>query len=99
MYSQPYLMAYRFYPADAMWNLCMAINVYLNVFKRYSAPDLKRLEWMYILVCYGVTFVAAFICCFIWTAKRGRVYGPSLMWCSVSFQWEFLRIALAYGPA
>lgn len=99
MYFQLFLTSYRFFPADAMWNLCMAINVYLNVFKRYSAPDLRKLEWMYILACYGVTFATAFVYCFIWTAERGRVYGPSLLWCSVSSQWDFLRIAIGYGPA
>lgn len=59
-----------------MWNLCMAINVYLNVFKRYSAADLRKLEWTYILACYGVIFVAALVCCFILTAERRRAYGP-----------------------
>ena len=77
----------------------MAISVYLNVFKRYSVQDLKKLEWKYFLLCYGVTFISAFVCCFVWTVQRGRVYGPSLLWCSVSFQWDFLRIVLGYGPA
>ena len=34
-------------PADALWNLAMAINVYLTLFRRYNADQLKALEWRY----------------------------------------------------
>lgn len=36
-----------FLPADALWNLAMAINVYMTLFRRYNADQLKALEWKY----------------------------------------------------
>ncbi|MCJ1387419.1 hypothetical protein MMC18_000262 [Xylographa bjoerkii] len=88
-----------FLPADAMWNLSMAINVYLTVFRRYNPAQLRRLEPIYLLINYGVTFIPALAYIFISTADRHRVYGPAITWCSITSAWGFLRIALCYGPA
>ena len=42
----------RFLPADALWNLAMAINVYMTLFRNYNAQQLKTLEWRYhCMVC------------------------------------------------
>ena len=90
---------FRFLPADALWNLAMAINVYLTLFRKYNASQLKSLEWIYMLVCYGGTFVPAFVYCFVETAGRGKIYGSATLWCWVSIKWDFLRVALCYGPA
>lgn len=44
--------AKRFLPADALWNLAMAINVYMTLFRKYNAQQLKALEWRYhCMVC------------------------------------------------
>ena len=40
----------RFLPADALWNLAMAINVYMTLFHKYNAQQLKTLEWRYHLM-------------------------------------------------
>ena len=77
----------------------MATNVYLTVFRRFSATKLKKLEWIYILVCYGFTFIDALTCLLISTPSRGKIYGPNLLWCSIAKEWAFLRIAMVYGPA
>ena len=42
-----YLTYCRFVPADALWNLAMAINVYLTLFKKYNAQQLKALEYVF----------------------------------------------------
>ena len=89
----------RFLPADALWNLALATNVYLTLFRKYNAAQLKSMEWIYMLVCYGGTFVPAFVYCFIETADRGKIYGPATLWCWISIKWDFLRVALCYGPA
>ncbi|CAD6594551.1 MAG: hypothetical protein ASARMPREDX12_009539 [Alectoria sarmentosa] len=88
-----------FVPADAFWNLAMAINVYLTLFKKYNAQQLKALEWKYHLMCYGVPFVIAFIFIFVETKERGKIYGPAVLWCWLAHDWDFLRIAVCYGPA
>ncbi|MCJ1409138.1 hypothetical protein MMC19_003216 [Ptychographa xylographoides] len=86
-------------PADAMWNLCMAINVYLTVFRKYNAAQLRKLEWIYLTVCYGGTFVVALTYCFISTENSGRIYGNATLWCWIAPKWDGLRVATCYGPA
>jgi hypothetical protein len=41
-------------PADSLWTLSMAFNVYLVFFKKYSSEQLKKLEWKYFIACYGI---------------------------------------------
>ena len=72
-------MYHRFVPADALWNLAMAINVYLTLFKKYNAQQLKALEWKYLLMAYGAPFVIAFTFIFIETKERGKIYGPAVV--------------------
>jgi len=87
-----------FIPADALWTFAMACNVYLTFFHKYSATQLRQIEWKYILLCYGLPFVPAFTYFFIRTDAKGPIYGPADLWCWVSLPWDFLRIAVFYGP-
>lgn len=67
----------RFMPADALWTLAMACNVYLTFRHRFSSSQLRRLEIKYLLLCYGIPFVPAIIYAFLHTEERGRIYGPA----------------------
>ncbi|GIJ86755.1 hypothetical protein Asppvi_005650 [Aspergillus pseudoviridinutans] len=87
-----------FLPADSLWALAMAYNVYLAFFKHYDTRRLGMLEWKYVLFCYGVPFIPAFVYLFLSSESRGKVYGDSVLWCWVSLQWDFLQIAVFYGP-
>ncbi|RHZ63437.1 G protein coupled receptor family protein [Aspergillus thermomutatus] len=87
-----------FLPADSLWALAMACNVYLAFFKHYDTRRLGMLEWKYLLFCYGLPFIPAFIYLFLRSETRGKVYGDSVLWCWVSLPWDFLQIALFYGP-
>ena len=89
----------RFVPADAFWNLAMAFNVYLTLFKKYNAQQLKALEWRYHCLCYGIPMVLAVTCLCVETQGRGKIYGNAVLWCWISQDWDFLRVALCYGPA
>ncbi|KAL8934232.1 MAG: hypothetical protein Q9216_006007 [Gyalolechia sp. 2 TL-2023] len=89
----------RFLPADALWNLCMAINVYMTLFKKYNAQRLKALEWKYHILCYALPFIVAVAYLFIDISPRGKIYGPASLWCWISIEWVAMRIALVYGPA
>ena len=89
----------RFLPADALWNLAMAINVYMTLFRKYNAQQLKSLEWKYHLLCYGCPFVMAFVLLFIRTEARGPIYGPATLWCWIDIDWAALRVAVLYAPA
>ncbi|KAE8328999.1 hypothetical protein BDV39DRAFT_173017 [Aspergillus sergii] len=87
-----------FMPADALWTFAMACNVYLTFFYKYNSEQLRRLEWKYVLFCYGLPFVPSLAYFFIKTKARGKVYGYAVLWCWVSQTWDWLRIAVFYGP-
>lgn len=87
----------RFVPADAFWNLAMAINVYLTLFKKYNAQQLKAMEWRYHLACYGIPFVVALTLLFVETQARGKVYGPAVVRSPSRSQSPGLNLRLSYG--
>lgn len=69
-------------PADALWTFAMGCNVWLSFFRSYDASALRRLEWKYLIACYGLPFIPAFIYIFVSTFDRGRVYGSAVVGCS-----------------
>ena len=77
----------------------MACNVYLTLFKKYNAQQLKALEWRYHLLCYGAPFVVALAYCFVDTQNKGKIYGPAQLWCWIAGDWAFLRLVTFYVPA
>ncbi|GFF96835.1 LOW QUALITY PROTEIN: hypothetical protein IFM47457_11087 [Aspergillus lentulus] len=85
-------------PADSLWSFCMALNIYLTFYRRYTEEDIKKLEKWYFLLCYGLPLVLATVLISIKTDERGRIYGPALIWCSISGPWQFLRLVCFYGP-
>ncbi|KAL9594050.1 MAG: hypothetical protein Q9219_007240 [cf. Caloplaca sp. 3 TL-2023] len=91
--------SYRFFIADALWNVVLALNVYLTLFKKYGSAELKALEWRYHLLCYGTPFIVALVYCFVETQGRGKIYGPAQLWCWISGDWAFLRLVTFYVPA
>lgn len=64
-------------PADALWTLAMAFNVYLTFFRKYNSEQLRQQEWKYLLFCYGLPFIPAFTYFFVKSSSRGRVYGSA----------------------
>ena len=66
-------------PADSLWTLAMAVNVYLTFFHRYSASQLRSLEWKYLLACYCIPFVPALVFIFIKTEERGHIFGSAVV--------------------
>ncbi|KAL8796019.1 MAG: hypothetical protein Q9195_001595 [Heterodermia aff. obscurata] len=86
-----------FLGVDCFWSLCMAVNVYLIFFHKYTIEQLRAMDWKYLIGCYGASFIPAFVYIFVETKARGRVYGPATIWCWVTAEWDPLRIALLYG--
>lgn len=71
-------------PADSLWTLAMAVNVYLTFYHRYSASQLRSLEWKYLLICYGVPFIPAIAFVFTKTEERGHIFGSAVVSCSTT---------------
>jgi len=79
----------------------MALNVYLTVFRKYSSHRLQKLEIRYVLICYGVPFIPSVIFLFIKKNVGGveqPLFGPATLWCWISDDWQFMRLAVFYGP-
>ncbi|KAI9678499.1 MAG: hypothetical protein M1829_002097, partial [Trizodia sp. TS-e1964] len=68
-----------FQPADSLWTLSMAFNVYLTFLRRYTVADLRALEPRYILFCYGLPFIPAITYLFVKTEELGMVYGGATL--------------------
>lgn len=75
----------RFMPADALWTFAMAFNVYLTFFRKYNSDQLRRLEWKYIVLCYGLPLMPAFTYFFIKSPSRGKIYGSAIV-CSLLYR-------------
>ncbi|MCJ1275697.1 hypothetical protein MMC21_003500 [Puttea exsequens] len=86
-----------FLGVDALWALCMAFNVYLALFRGWTAQRMRAHEWYYFVGCYGCSFIPALAYLFPNTRRRGKIYGPALLWCWVDTRWDFLRVATLYG--
>ena len=70
---------------DVLWALCMAFNVYLALFRGWTAKRMRAQEWKYFAGCYGCSFIPAFAYIFVNTQQRGQVYGPALVRCEIPF--------------
>ncbi|KOS17353.1 Cyclic AMP receptor-like protein A [Escovopsis weberi] len=87
-----------FMPADAFWTLAMATNVYLTFYHKYDARDLRKMEIPYLLLCYGIPFIPAFVYIFVKNSKGQRPYGNATLWCWVSTDWDIWRLLTFYVP-
>ncbi|PQE32593.1 camp receptor protein [Rutstroemia sp. NJR-2017a WRK4] len=82
---------------DCYWSFCMAINVYLVFFRGYTTDQLRRLDVWYLLACYGLSFVPALIFLFISTKELGHVYGPAVIWCWITEEWDWMRVSILFA--
>ncbi|KAI1505875.1 hypothetical protein F5X99DRAFT_173629 [Biscogniauxia marginata] len=87
-----------FLPADALWTLSMAFNVYLTFYYKFDAEKLRKMEIYYFLLCYGLPLVPALTYIFVSNKEQGRMYGNAVLWCWVSSKWDIFRISTFYGP-
>ncbi|KAL8989607.1 MAG: hypothetical protein Q9169_008323 [Polycauliona sp. 2 TL-2023] len=89
-------MAQLFLGVDAYWAFCMAVNIYLVFFRSYNTHQLQGLDHKYFIACYGFALIPSIVYLFIHTKDRGKIYGGAVLWCWVSNEWNFLRIAVLY---
>lgn len=86
-----------FLGVDCYWALCMAVNVYLVFFRGYTVQQLRALDMAYLLICYGLSFIPAFVLIWIDTQARGPVYAPAIIWCWISIKWDYMRFLFLYA--
>lgn len=76
----------------------MGTNVYLTFFHGYDSHSLRRLEPIYLAVCYGLPLLPAFIYLLLDVTGRENIYGAANIWCWITPEYEWTRIAFFYGP-
>lgn len=88
-----------FTPADSMWTLSMAMNVYLTFFRKYDAKDLRSLEMRYVAINYGLFLLPALVYLIMdLSPMHPNIYGGAGLWCWVTSKHEWLRFAFFYIP-
>ncbi|KAL6705891.1 hypothetical protein ACN47E_006351 [Coniothyrium glycines] len=86
-----------FMMADSLWVLCMALNVFLVFFSGYDSHQLRQLEKWYLILAYGIPAVPAITYVILDHTGR-RVLGSATLWCWVSKEVDWMRIAFFYAP-
>ncbi|KAF2641665.1 hypothetical protein P280DRAFT_282059 [Massarina eburnea CBS 473.64] len=87
-----------FMAADSLWVFSMALNVQLVFFRGYNSAQLRHLEKWYLLCAYGVPGIVALSYIFIDHFSDINIIGPATLWCWVSPNVDWMRIAFFYGP-
>ncbi|KAI9154896.1 Cyclic AMP receptor-like protein A [Paramyrothecium foliicola] len=95
--AQAFLIQW-FMPADALWTLAMAINVYLTFYFKFDARRLRQMEIPYLFVCYGIPFIPALTYLFLKNGNGVRAYGNASLWCWIGREWSIWRIITFYAP-
>ncbi|EMD65419.1 hypothetical protein COCSADRAFT_25062 [Bipolaris sorokiniana ND90Pr] len=92
------LLIQWFMVADSFWVLCMATNVFLVFFYGYDAQQLRHLEKWYFAFSYGIPCIP--VIAYVVLSRTGHpVIGSATLWCWVSVDVEWMRIAFFYVPA
>lgn len=76
----------------------MAINVHLTLYYKYEARDVRKLEPVFLLCCYGIPLIPGFALLFARGHHGVRIYGPAIAYCWISSDWALLRILVFYAP-
>ncbi|KAJ9157888.1 G-protein coupled receptor [Pleurostoma richardsiae] len=87
-----------FMQSDPWWSLAMAVNVFMVFFWSFSPTFFRKYVWLYCLICYGMPAIPAFVCLFIKTDTKGKMYGDATLWCWIDANWNSLRIYTYYLP-
>ncbi|KAF1945071.1 G protein coupled receptor family protein [Clathrospora elynae] len=86
-----------FMMADSFWVLCMAMNVFLVFFYGYDAQQIRHLEKFYFAFSYGIPGIPA-LTYLILDHTGHRIMGSATLWCWVTIDVDWLRIAFFYAP-
>ncbi|KAE8449548.1 hypothetical protein EG329_007878, partial [Mollisiaceae sp. DMI_Dod_QoI] len=93
--GQAFLLEW-FEQSDPYWSCAASITVLLIFFFRWGADRIKRLYWLYCVLCYGIPLVAAIVC--LVYNKTCPMYGNAILWCWIDEAHAWTRFYSFYGP-
>ena len=65
--------------SDPLWGVCMAFNVYLVIFRRWTVQQVRRVFKWYIPACYLIPLIPAVFCLIYKDKQHGRIYGDAVV--------------------
>jgi hypothetical protein len=99
---------------DPCIGMCMAFDVYLVIFRRWSPQQVKQVFKWYIPLCYGLPLVPALTCLLFRNKQGDRIFGNAAVclllssqapatdklqiWCWIDNEYAYVRIYSYYGP-
>ncbi|KAK6351013.1 hypothetical protein TWF718_004190 [Orbilia javanica] len=92
------LFIQTFLQSDALFIAFMALNVYLTVNRKFSSPQLRKLEPYYVGASFGLPLISGIVLLVVRSPGKGPVYGDATLWCWISQEYDVLRLATFYGP-
>jgi len=64
-------------PADALWTLCMSVTVFVIFNPKRMDIQVRSLEIVYLVACYGLPFIPALAYLIEHAAHRKTIYGDA----------------------
>ncbi|KAG0650439.1 Cyclic AMP receptor 2 [Hyphodiscus hymeniophilus] len=95
--AQAFLLEW-FMQTDPAFGTCMAFDVYLVMFRRWTYGQVKSVFKWYIPICYGLPLIPALVC-LVWRGSNNTmIYGNAGIWCWIDDEFAYVRIYSYYGP-
>lgn len=78
--------------SSVMWTTAIAFTLYMSVFKRMTADELKSKMVFFYAACYGLPIIAMVL------PLALGAYGPAGAWCWIKDDFQWLRFVVFYIP-
>lgn len=74
------------------------MNLVFTTFANYRVNDLVRLERYYLLICWIPPAILSLLYYALTTSGRVKIFGSAVLWCWISGDYAYLRMATFYAP-
>ncbi|ETI21487.1 hypothetical protein G647_07834 [Cladophialophora carrionii CBS 160.54] len=75
----------------------MAFNVFLTVRTKRNATELRKIDFVAVLLAFILPFIQAFTYLF-WRPNGKTVYGPATLWCWIAKESAIIRLVAFFVP-
>jgi len=76
----------------------MAANIYLTFYYMFDAERLRKMNILYLAICYDIPFIPAVAFVFLADEQGRSFYGNATLWCWIATEWDVYRVTVFYGP-
>ncbi|RKO86173.1 hypothetical protein BDK51DRAFT_8140, partial [Blyttiomyces helicus] len=87
-----------FFLVDAFLNASMALGLLLIIVFRLPSDRVRGFDPYLKMASWGTPGVVSICYLVVGTEGRGKIYGDATLWCWISDEYSYLRIATYHGP-